>query len=75
MQFFFNQVTKRIIGIEINPRFGGGFPLSYEAGANYPSWLIKEYILGENVEYFDKWDENLLMLRYDNEVLVRDYEG
>lgn len=75
MQFFFNQVSKRIIGIEINPRFGGGFPLSYQAGANYPSWLIKEYILKENIEYFDDWEENLLMLRYDDEILVRNYEG
>ena len=74
MQFFFNQTTKRMIGIEINPRFGGGFPLSYLAGANYPGWLIKEYILGESVEYFDGWEENLLMLRYDGEVLVRNYK-
>lgn len=75
MQFFFNQETKRIISIEINPRFGGGFPLSYMAGANYPAWLIQEYINDETIEYFDDWEENLLMLRYDEEVMVRNYEG
>lgn len=75
MQFFFNPDTKRIIGIEINPRFGGGFPLSYLAGANYPSWLIREYINDESIEYFDEWEENLLMLRYDDEILVKGYEG
>jgi len=75
MQFFFNQKTRRIIGIEINPRFGGGFPLSYAAGANYPGWLIKEYINDESIEYFDEWEENLLMLRYDDEILVKGYEG
>lgn len=25
---------------EINPRFGGGFPLAHEAGAHYPAWLV-----------------------------------
>lgn len=75
MQFFFHPTTKRIIGIEINPRFGGGYPLSYLAGANYPKYLIEEYIQGATVAYFDQWEENLLMLRYDDEVLVRNYEN
>lgn len=25
---------------EVNPRFGGGFPLSYAAGAHYPEWIL-----------------------------------
>lgn len=74
MQFFFNSATKHIIGIEINPRFGGGFPLSYLAGANYPKFLIEEYILGKEISYFEDWEDNLLMLRYDDEILVRNYE-
>ncbi|MDN3691683.1 ATP-grasp domain-containing protein [Chryseobacterium tructae] len=75
MQFFLHPEEKRIVGIEINPRFGGGYPLSYLAGANYPEWLIKEYILNNDIPYFNDWEENLLMLRYDDEVLVRNYEG
>lgn len=74
MQFFFNRETKKIIGIEINPRFGGGYPLSYLAGANYPKYIIDEYILDKKIEYFDDWENNLLMLRYDDEILVRNYE-
>lgn len=74
MQFFFNTKNKRIIGIEINPRFGGGYPLSYLAGANYPKYIIEEYVLNMEVEYFNDWESNLLMLRYDDEVLVRNYE-
>lgn len=27
--------------VEVNPRFGGGFPLAYEAGARYPQWLLQ----------------------------------
>jgi carbamoyl-phosphate synthase large subunit len=74
MQFFFNSESKRIIGIEINPRFGGGYPLSYLAGANYLKYLLDEYILNKSIKYFDEWENNLLMLRYDDEVLVRNYE-
>jgi carbamoyl-phosphate synthase large subunit len=74
MQFFFHSKSKRIIGIEINPRFGGGYPLSYGAGANYPKYIIEEYIFGYKIEYNDSWDNNLLMLRYDDEIFVRNYE-
>ncbi|GIJ97704.1 carbamoyl phosphate synthase large subunit [Capnocytophaga stomatis] len=74
MQFFFNPETKRVIGIEINPRFGGGYPLSYLAGANFPKFIIDEYILNKEIQPFDNWEDSLLMLRYDNEVLVHDYE-
>jgi carbamoyl-phosphate synthase large subunit len=27
--------------IEVNPRFGGGFPLGHAAGARYPEWLVE----------------------------------
>ena len=70
VQVFLNEETGRIVAIEINPRFGGGYPLSYRAGANYPLWLIKEYYNNETIDYSDDWEENLLMLRYDDEVIV-----
>ncbi|QMU27342.1 ATP-grasp domain-containing protein [Adhaeribacter radiodurans] len=74
VQVFLHKNTEKIYGIEINPRFGGGYPLSYQAGANYPGWLIREYLLNENISYTDNWSNNLLMLRYDDEVLVHNYE-
>jgi carbamoyl-phosphate synthase large subunit len=74
LQLFLNRHTDRIIGIEINPRFGGGFPLSYQAGANFPGWLIREYGMDETIGYTDSWKEDLLMLRYDDEVLVHNYQ-
>lgn len=70
IQFFVNEETEHYIGLEINPRFGGGYPLSYAAGANYPTWLIKEYLLNESLTFNESWEENLLMLRYDAKVLV-----
>jgi len=70
LQVFVKHSDGVFAAIEINPRFGGGFPLSYSAGANYPGWLIDEYLLGRQVSFYDEWEENLLMLRYDAKVLV-----
>ncbi|MCC6290306.1 MAG: ATP-grasp domain-containing protein [Chitinophagaceae bacterium] len=75
MQLFLHYATNRIVGIEINPRFGGGYPLSYLAGANFPLWLMEEYFWGESISYTDNWEDDLLMLRYDNEVLVHSYDA
>lgn len=73
VQVFYNKKTGDIKGLEINPRFGGGFPLSYSAGANYPRYLLEEYINGNVIEFFDDWENNLLMLRYDAKVLSHEY--
>jgi carbamoyl-phosphate synthase large subunit len=73
IQFFLNKITSRKVAIEINPRFGGGYPLSYLAGANFPKWIIEEYLLDKKLTYFEDWEDNLLMLRYDDEVLIRNY--
>lgn len=70
VQLFFHPVTKDIVGIEINPRFGGGYPLSYMVGGNYPEMLIREYFLNENLTYRDDWIDGMLMLRYDDAIYV-----
>ena len=70
IQVFLNPATGDVVGIEINPRFGGGYPQTYAAGGNYAELLIREYFLGESVEYFDDWKDHLLMLRYDDAVYV-----
>lgn len=70
IQFFFNCETGDVVGIEINPRFGGGYPQTYAAGGNYPEYLIREYFLGEEIGYFDGWKDHQLMLRYDDAVFV-----
>ncbi|OOF39303.1 carbamoyl phosphate synthase large subunit [Rodentibacter mrazii] len=74
VQVFFHKTEAQVLGIEINPRFGGGYPLSYLARANYPQWLMKEYLFNETIPVFGDWEDNLLMLRYDAEVLVHYYE-
>ncbi len=59
----------RIVFIEINPRFGGGYPLSYLSGANFAEYLIKDF-LGYDLKYTEDWRDNNIMLRYDAEVIV-----
>ena len=70
IQVFLNPQTYDVVGIEINPRFGGGYPQTYAAGGNYAEYLIREYFLGEDIQYKDDWKDHLLMLRYDDAVYV-----
>ena len=74
LQLFYRESDGDVKGIEINPRFGGGFPLSYYAKANYAEYLIREYLLGETVDYSEAWLDRTLMLRYDNDIIVYDAE-
>jgi carbamoyl-phosphate synthase large subunit len=57
--------------VEVNPRFGGGAPLSIKAGANFPKWILQES-LGEKINIrFNGFKDNLIMLRYDGEVWLK----
>ncbi|MCD8290745.1 MAG: ATP-grasp domain-containing protein [Prevotella sp.] len=70
LQLFFHPDTKDIVGIEINPRFGGGYPLTYMCGGNFIELMIREYFLNEDIDYFDTWKEGMLMLRFDDAIYV-----
>jgi carbamoyl-phosphate synthase large subunit len=59
---------------EINPRFGGGAPLSIQAGANFPRWILQE-LTGRRLRIDPRgFSGGLVMLRYDDEVWARDAE-
>ena len=36
--------------------------------------IIREYRLGETLDYSETWEDGTLMLRYDAEVIVKSYE-
>ena len=60
----------RIVFIEINPRFGGGVPLSIHAGADSPRWLM-ELLVGRRPNIRpNEWTDQLFMLRYDKGIFV-----
>jgi len=57
--------------IEINPRFGGGAPLSIKAGANFPKWILQELSGKKPNIRSDGFKDDLIMLRYDSEVWLK----
>lgn len=72
IQLFYRESDNDVVGIEINPRYGGGYPLSYYAGANFPKMMIDEYIKGKEINYSEDWDDNTIMLRYDSQVIFHE---
>jgi carbamoyl-phosphate synthase large subunit len=56
--------------IEINARFGGGYPLSYAAGADFPGWLLEDVLGLPSSARADEWRGGVVMLRYDDAVFV-----
>jgi carbamoyl-phosphate synthase large subunit len=56
---------------EINPRFGGGYPLGLAAGATYPDWLL-DLVDGRTVEpRLGVYEPGLYMTRYHVEHFTR----
>lgn len=70
IQVFYDRESGELNVIEINPRFGGGYPLTHEAGATCTHWLIENCLdLPISCE-MDLWRDGLVMLRYDDAVFV-----
>jgi carbamoyl-phosphate synthase large subunit len=65
----FVDIAGRAKVIEINARFGGGFPLANRAGAKFPRWML-ESLLCRRSTATGEWEDNLLMLRYDAAIYV-----
>jgi len=59
--------------IEINPRFGGGYPMSYLSGANFPEYILKE-LMGETLGYNQNYENNIIFSRYDQTLKIPDME-
>jgi carbamoyl-phosphate synthase large subunit len=55
---------------EVNPRFGGGAPLSIAAGANLPRYVLEETLGLPLSAKLGRFTPNLLMLRYDEALYV-----
>ena len=55
--------------IEINPRFGGGAPMSIKAGADSPMNLYK-LLMGEKLSYNEDYEDNMMALRFDDSVFI-----
>jgi carbamoyl-phosphate synthase large subunit len=71
LQLFFTR-DGRIRFTEINPRFGGGAPLSIQAGADFPKWILQELTGRRPRIGCDAFTDGLTMLRYDAEVWLQE---
>lgn len=69
MQGILSPITKRFYFIEINPRFGGGTPLSMEAGIPYASFIKKKKTLDGAPH---PYTVGLKMLRFDDAYYVQE---
>ncbi|WLT32817.1 ATP-grasp domain-containing protein [Geothrix sp. PMB-07] len=66
----FRRLDGRLCFTEINPRFAGGITLSLQAGADFPRWLIQEYLGLPCGAQMNAWRDGLVMLRFDDEIIV-----
>ncbi len=70
IQMFYDQASQHLAVIEINARFGGGYPLTHAAGAPMTRWVLEELTGRELTARNDQWIDGLVMLRYDDAVYV-----
>ncbi len=72
LQLIREEQTGRDYFIEINPRFGGGAPLSIKAGADIPGAVLR-MLTGKKTAFMPKAAENgKLYARFDDSICVTD---
>lgn len=55
--------------LEINPRFGGGYPHTYNCGINFPKYIANN-ISGELLQRFTSYKDDVVALRYTDIIIV-----
>jgi len=55
---------------EVNPRFGGGYPLAYECGENFPIYILNNLKGIANHPRIGEYREGLVMLKHDVVTIV-----
>lgn len=72
MQLIRDEVTGKDYYIEINPRFGGGAPLSMKAGADSAEALL-QMLSGDKLEYKEKAArDGAIYSRFDQSICVNE---
>lgn len=63
------KTNKGIEYIEINPRFGGGAPMSIQSGADSCENIYR-LLMGEELKYHENYHDNIMFLRFDTSICV-----
>lgn len=71
LQVFFNEADGEVSILELNPRFGGGFPLAHAAGVGLLEALIADMHAPHAPAAPRTADAGFVMLRYDAHVLAK----
>ncbi len=61
--------------IEINSRFGGGYPLCDQAGGTFARWILQKNATGKSDANNMDWKSGVRMLRYDAAVFYDRHES
>lgn len=59
---------------EVNPRFGGAYLHAYGAGVNFVPLIVNNMNGIENEAHIGEYDEDVLMMMYDDVVIVNKNE-
>lgn len=65
------KTQKGIEYIEINPRFGGGAPMSIDAGANSCENLYR-LLMGEKLNYNEDYTDKATFVRFDSSIMLNE---
>lgn len=68
LQAFLTETTPLLS--EINPRFGGGFPLTQAAGGHYPLWILQMMHGEKPATTLGQYRVGLYMTRYHSELFT-----
>lgn len=56
---------------EVNPRFGGGYPHAYEAGCNFPKYILNNLNGIANEPEIGNYEEGTVMMKYNELKFIR----
>lgn len=57
---------------EVNPRFGGGYPIAYECGEKFPEFIKNNLENKINKKNIGSYQENIIMLKCDNLKIIKE---
>ncbi|MGE0090532.1 MAG: ATP-grasp domain-containing protein [Bacteroidales bacterium] len=59
------KIGKKYYISEINPRFGGGYPLAYECGENFPKFILDNLNGLKNKPQIGKYEVDVVMMKHE----------
>ena len=57
--------------LEVNPRFGGGYPLAYECGCNFPRYVLNNIKGKINNPRILPYENGVVMMKHDRILVIR----